>query len=732
MKIEYWKRLLAVVLILEFCFTSLSFLNIFNENAYANNSAMPHHLGNTQTFMAIDTLNQADFKNHVIDLQLNSILHEIVAGTLTNFHPGLINVGGHLLNINANSVITTAEAIALHQVVTGHQQELLLGLNGNAIGGSLNLTSFLNQSLGSLDIPSNVNALVNLNPSHFDLSVISNFENYGNLYGFSALTNVHNFNIHSNDILNSGLISTVSSSIPVSLNLSVSHEILNPINLNLTASHEILNQGVIISSGLLNIASPVLTQIPSPNLTASLTGTSVDIFANVISNQGSINAQNGNLELNALNSVGSQNLVINNLAGLMEASQNINIASSNLNQNLNIAINGGELLAAKEINFLDNLASINAQNVNLNGVLNMNGVSAHIESDSANLNLGNINIAGDPTYYNHGNINITGNVNVNQDLAIIASGNITRSNNPITISAQAAGPGGNGYNIEIIAGANITTPATGGSGTLPPLPTSTIVTFNGASSTGGNINLGGSQSLHITTTGIGGNSSGGNVTIAAFESTGGANGRVLLPTSSIINTSGVGSGVNGDVTIIAGANNRGADTTGAIIANGGLGGGGNVSFYAAQPTSSDGNPITFGTNGSITSGNILIPSATLNSNQITVTKNISAYTSANFYVGGNHNFVVNNNDKVTTNNGGSIFVEANNFTLGNAGSTLNAGASSGALVSPVEVAKEHLFLPCLGGGSISFDHDARICHSFSSFSFALPRENGQRSRLRGR
>ena len=67
---KYW----AIVFLVQFVLSSYLSLFDLNNRACANSSAMPHHLGNSQTYMVVDALNQADFKNHMIDLQLNSII----------------------------------------------------------------------------------------------------------------------------------------------------------------------------------------------------------------------------------------------------------------------------------------------------------------------------------------------------------------------------------------------------------------------------------------------------------------------------------------------------------------------------------------------------------------------------------------------------------------------------------------------------------------------------------
>ena len=667
---KYW----AVIFLVQFVLSTYLSLFDLNNQANANSSAMPHHLGNSQTYMAVDALNQADFKNHVIDLQLNSILHDIVAGTLTNFQPGSINVSGHELNINASSMITPSEAIALQQVMTHNHQDLLLGINGNAIGGRLNLDNFLNQNIANISIPNEVSAYLNVNANRFDLNVLGNISNYGSLYGLSNSVTAHNLDIQVGSLVNSGVISTMLS--------------LEPLNLNISASHEIINSNLIQSSAELNITTPNLTQNSQSGQLAVLSGQNVDFLVNSINNNGTIEAL-GSVNFNAIANVNSE-VILNNANGNVSAGQNINFSNTNNNLPLDVSINGGAINAAS-INFDDKLANIDVAGANLNGMLNMTGTSAHVNTDSNVLNLGNININGDPTYYNYGDININGNINVHQALAIIATGSIIgAANTAITISATT-NHGGKGFDIDLIAGANITNPVSGGRLNLPPLPAGTAVTFNGASTGGGNIDFSAVSSLVISSAASGtANNPGGNITLAAYSGTSAnANGGIYLPSTSTLNSSGIGTGASGSVTIIAGSTNGTPDVLGNIFANGGAATNGSVGIYAAQPTFSSGTSMSFRANGTISSGNYLTPSTVINSNPITVgnidTSGIggAGANAANGYVpyngGSAGNITINSNGGISTGNlnayggGGGGGDGANSTTASSGGNGGNGG-----------------------------------------------------------
>ncbi len=119
----------------------------------------------------------------------------------------------------------------------------------------------------------------------------------------------------------------------------------------------------------------------------------------------------------------------------------------------------------KELNVFTGAGTSDVFVNELTGVVNTSGSAAHVSANTADLILGTQCLLGDPTYYNTGNIIIGGDIDVSDDLAIIAGGNITTNQNRVSIRS-------NGNDIVIVAGANVV-PGNGeifpgGTGVLSP------------------------------------------------------------------------------------------------------------------------------------------------------------------------------------------------------------------------------------------------------------------------
>ncbi len=169
-----------------------------------------------------------------------------------------------------------------------------------------------------------------------------------------------------------------------------------------------------------------------------------------------------------------------------------------------------------------------------------------------------------------GDINIGGNVTAVGGIAIISGQDITT-----TAAANFASNNvsGNGSTTTLIAGADYTNDPFVG------------VTINGASATGGNINIPLTNSIST----IGGAGSGGGANLIAFSNLTIGIGQVNMASGSQITTRGSGSAdASGDVNIYAGSTGGSAISIGSIITTtpvNGLNGSGDVNIYASQPTS---------------------------------------------------------------------------------------------------------------------------------------------------
>ncbi len=321
-------------------------------------------------------------------------------------------------------------------------------------------------------------------------------------------------------------------------------------------------------------------------------------------------------------------LSVDNSGSTITAANNINVNAGDLNANLS----GGNYLS-QNLNLNAGAGTITANLDDVTGNVNSTGNAVHFNSATENLNLGTINLI-DPTFYNIGNVTFTGNVDVAADLTVIATGDITDNvAGSIRITTNNNGASTTGGKLNLIAGANITstTPAT----PSPSLPggTPSTVTFNQGSITGGSINL---SRVQINTSGSAGD--GGDVLLAAFGGTGANSGQINYSstafTTSSITTGGNGAGnKNGNLTVIApnGINFSPFLAAVNISTVGTATTGGDVRITSAQPTSTG--PVTYDSTGALVSGQ-LVASTTLTNNTIDV-QNINANGLISLQAGGN-------------------------------------------------------------------------------------------------
>ena len=544
--------------------------------------------------------------NTGIDLDLSSTDRNITLGQKLFDGVGSIQitVGGETKTVQAGSKVSAAEYVAVKQVLNGGSQEIGLDSAGRANGGKFDLASITNPGdkmrASNFVLPESVTAYGDFSRSS-DIRLTGDLDNHGAIYAIASEKRAHSGTIHADDIINhEGAL--ISSNVPTDLGRALgSHA--KRVDLGLSASGDLTNYGTISSSG---------------NLT--LTAGSGDF-----TNSGLIESTTGDISFNSGDAV----LNINNAGGTVAANSGaIVVRDTSYAGTANSYVTGGDFLSRQfNTNAGQGTTFVNVNNIS--GLVNQTGSAAHVEVAGGNLTIGDVCLTGDPTYRNqNGSIQITGNISVAEALAIIARDDISVSNN-VTISA---GNASQGFNISLIAGANITNVNGGAdSTTLPPLPaTSTLVEFDGASVAGGSISLGTGVSINTRSTG-GVNTNGGNVLLAAFKGATSSSGTIAMSDASI-QTGGRGSGLNGNVNIIAGASNGTAISAGSISTVGGTGGNGNVFLSTSQPVSSNGGPIQYnGTGDLISSGSLT--TSDLTSTASLATKNISAYGAVSLQAG---------------------------------------------------------------------------------------------------
>jgi len=516
-----------------------------------------------------------------------------------------IDVGGGSKTLTAGSEVTAAEYVAARQVLSAGSQQLILDNAGTAVGGTVDFSTVSSRGerikIDDLSIPINVSAFGDFSKTPL-FSVSGDLINAGTVYAYSSGNNAHRTGFSADNITNesSGLITSKLPIIAVKRGGSTRSN--QPIDLSLHADDTLSNFGTISSSGELVItAGHKISNVENGVVSAQ---GAVSLSSSNIINAGLISSADGGVSIDGANTAVLQ--VTNTRGTIVARSGDINVRNSSYDGVLNTYFTGGNLYS-KAVNVNAGQGSAEIDVDDLTGTLNQKGVASHVATNTSTLKLGEICLTGDPTYSNTGNISLDGNITVGEDLTIIASGDITASV-PLTLTANSATQG---FNITLIAGADIS--AGGGSsagvGPVPPPATSVQTTISGNSSvTGGNIILGVNGAVNINASPTAKTAAnGGNVTLAAFMAAG-ANGSIQHTLGSIT-SGGKGTGTNGDVTIIAGSQVPAFDNSiSSINSSGGTGGGGNISFVSDQPSA--GAAITYLVDGS--GSGVLTPAGTTN------------------------------------------------------------------------------------------------------------------------
>ena len=360
--------------------------------------------------------------------------------------------------------------------------------------------------------------------------------------------------------------------------------------------------------------------------------------AEEIVNSGLIVSEYGDVDIL---SQGSPRLSIDNTHGVLRARFGaINIGDAKSAHRLDVQLAGGDWLSAR-LNLNCGDGKVEARVGQVTGALNVTAEEAGFTVSTPDLSIGDTAVSGDPTYFNSGNITISGNIHVSEDLAIIASGNITGTAGLASIIVQDAAR--QGHAVVIVAGANLA-PGTPGSTTAIPGSTATApVVLEPFAAPGGNIDFSACPNLIISTastnlTGVVGGLAGGSITLLAFAS-GTNGGKIALPTNSIVDASGgagvgVAGGRGGKINFIAAATHGVSIMLGSLVTDGGDGlvstnsnpsnGGdaGAIDLLAAEQVPSV--PAAFATNGSITSASDLLTVAITQAG-ISVAGNMTAH-----------------------------------------------------------------------------------------------------------
>lgn len=204
------------------------------------------------------------------NLDLTSAEATITAGDHPNFQTAVIQVGNKTRTITASDLLTPAENVALHQVLSSGQQILLLSRAGRAVGGQFTVTPDLAQSISKMVVPTNVTALYDA-AAAAAINIAGNLTNAGKIYAFSSNLGTDTATVNAATIFNhrnAVLASAVPTGIP-----GVQAAVQN-LHLNVNATTSLINLGTLSSSGNLNLNTPLLTnhgRINSTSPTGAIT-----------------------------------------------------------------------------------------------------------------------------------------------------------------------------------------------------------------------------------------------------------------------------------------------------------------------------------------------------------------------------------------------------------------------------------------------------------------------------
>lgn len=580
--------------------------------------------------------------NHGVDIDLSSTEKNITLGEklFKNTDSVTIETGGVQKTFTAGSKVTAAEYIACKQMLVLGKQTVNLDASGRAVGGEVDLSALTSHGdrmkVDDLFIPTNLTAFGDVS-RHSTFQVTGDLTNAGSLYVYSSGKNGKGFFKADNITNEDGALisSTLSNGMASARGGSQS-----PVDLDFAAEHTFTNHGLIESSGELNItAGDVINTSINVNAAKPVikAAGNLSISAPHLVNNGLLQSTNAGVHIDG--PAGSE-LVVQNQGGVISAlNGSIDLRTPGYNEAFNTTLTGGDLLS-KTFNVHAGNGTADVKVNELTGQINETGLASHVEASTEILNLGKICLTGDPTYKNNaGSIIFNGDITVGEALTIISSKDIYNT----TALTITAGTAGKGFPITLVAGAEILSNGTDTSN-LPSGNSGVATTISGKSSaTGGNINLstlgGGAVTINARGTDAKANSNGADITMVAYANAANQNGRVTL-TGSSVNSGGRGSGVNGNVTILAGGADNSASglcavQTGTINATGGKGGGGSIKIDCIRPYSDNGDPISFNANGTLNGTTFFTSGSVVQNNaELMVDGNLTANTDIYLACGG--------------------------------------------------------------------------------------------------
>lgn len=480
-----------------------------------------------------------------LELDLTSEDRSIVLGQnlFSEASSYTVNVGGEQRVLTSGSRVTSAEYVALQQVVDGGSQSLVIDKSGRGVDGSFTLNTIddagRNIKASSLTVSAGVDAIGNFGRNS-EFRITRELVNYGNIYALSDDASGTKATIGARNITNhaDAAISTITPQA-----VAAEHGALNnPVDLTLSADRALSNSGTISSSG-----SVTLSAGQSITNTGSVSAqTNLNLQTNEVYNSGSISSVSANVNFDTH---GAADILVDSTGGSVSALQgDINFRATGFTPKNDIAITGGDWYS-KRVNLNSGDGHINVNAHDITGVVNSYAGTVKIMADTDQLNIGETIASGDPLIFNTATVNIVGNQTTTGGPLTIVSGQDINFASGLSMSTNAAADAGD---MLLIAGAAFTSNP------------GVSITVTGPSANGGNITFSGTAPIFTaSSTGTG---SGGDITMAAFNIAGPTNGSINL-TGSTITSNGTAGKDNGNVAFIANSisvssiDTKGAGTT---------------------------------------------------------------------------------------------------------------------------------------------------------------------------
>ena len=489
-----------------------------------------------------------------------------------------MNVGGEDRVLTSGSKVTSAEFVALQQVIDGGSQSLIIDQTGRGIDGSFTLNSIddagRNIKASSLVVSAGVDAIGNFG-RNADFKITRELVNYGNIVALSNNANANKANIGARDITNhaDATITTMAPSAVASANGAID----GPIDLKLSAERDLDNFGAITGSGSVTLAAGhSITNSGSVSAHSDLNLQSSEVY-----NRGTLSSNSANVNFDTPLAA---NIFVDNTGGSVSALQgDINFRSKGFTPKNDTTLIGGDWYS-KQLNLNSGDGHLNVVAHDITGVVNSYAGTVKVIADTDSLNIGETVATGDPLIFNTNTINVVGNQTTSGGPLTIVSGQDINFASGLTMDTSASGDAGD---MLLIAGAAFTNNP------------GVSITVTGASPTGGNITFTGTAPIFTANSTSSGD--GGDITMAAFNIAGPTNGQINL-TGATITSNGSSGNDNGNVVLIANTINVSSiDTKGAGTTNTG-----NILLEGLQPAivgplvinEPNGNVIS----GSITSG----------------------------------------------------------------------------------------------------------------------------------